>query len=86
MNAKIMTIVLTAAAALPLGYAVAGPMRERPNLRAAERELTQAFEHVAASQAANEWDEGGHAQKAKELIEHAKEEIHLAAEWDGHRR
>jgi len=51
-----------------------------PNLRAAQDLIDQAFDRITAAQQANEWDMGGHAAKAKEHLEQAKREIHLAAE------
>ena len=46
-----------------------------PNLMAAQRLCSQAFEKVSAAQVANEWDMRGHAQKAKNLLEQAKAEL-----------
>jgi len=51
-----------------------------PNIAAAQRLSEQAFQKLAAAQRANEWDMGGHAQKAKELLEQANAEMKLAAE------
>jgi hypothetical protein len=51
-----------------------------PNLAAAQKLSQQAFEKLVAAQRANEWDMGGHAQKAKELLEQANVQIKLAAE------
>ena len=51
-----------------------------PNLAAAQRLSEQAFEKVVAAQQANEFDLGGHAQKAKELLEQANRELKEAAE------
>lgn len=51
-----------------------------PNLAAAQRFLDQAYEKIKAAQEANEFDLGGHAAKAKELIEQADKEIKEAAE------
>ncbi len=51
-----------------------------PNLAAAQRLCTDAFEKITAAQAANEWDMGGHAKKAKELLEEANKEMKQAAE------
>jgi len=53
---------------------------KHPNLAAAQTLLAQAHEKIVAAQKANEWDLGGHAQKAKELINQAAEELKLAAE------
>jgi hypothetical protein len=39
----------------------------------------QAYEKLVAAQQANEYDLGGHAQKAKEALEVANQQIKLAA-------
>jgi hypothetical protein len=49
-------------------------------LAAAQGLSQQAFEKIRAAQQANEWDMRGHAQKAKELLEQANNELKLAAE------
>jgi membrane protein required for beta-lactamase induction len=51
-----------------------------PNLAAAQRLAHQAFEKVNAAQKANEWDMGGHAAKAKELLDQVNNELKQAAE------
>jgi hypothetical protein len=51
-----------------------------PNIAAAQRLSQQAFEKVIAAQQANEWDMGGHAQKAKDLLEQANNELKSAAQ------
>jgi len=51
-----------------------------PNLAAAQRLSQQAYEKVVAAQAANEYDMGGHAQKAKELLDQVNRELKMAAE------
>jgi outer membrane biogenesis lipoprotein LolB len=51
-----------------------------PNLAAAQKYTAQAYEKIAAAQKANEWDLGGHAQRAKELLLEADKELKLAAE------
>ncbi len=50
-----------------------------PNLFAAQRFIEQAINKVTAAQQANEYDMNGHAQKAKEHLDKAFEEIKLAA-------
>ena len=55
-----------------------------PNLRAAQDLIDQAFDRITAAQQANEWDMGGHAAKAKDLLIQAKEQIRLAAEEANH--
>ncbi len=54
--------------------------RRHPNLAAAQRLSQQAYEKIVAAQQANEWDMGGHAQKAKELLDEVNRELKEAAE------
>lgn len=49
------------------------------NLAAAQTLIAEAFNKMTAAQQANEFDMGGHAAKAKELLRQASEEIKLAA-------
>ena len=71
---------------LCLGTAVAQRPRENvsgarhPNLAAAQRLSEQAFQKTVEAQKANEWDLGGHAQKAKNLLEEVNRELKQAAE------
>ena len=67
------------------GIALAQPKENvskgrHPNLAAAQRFATQAYEKVVAAQEANEFDLGGHAAKAKSLLEQVNNELKLAAE------
>jgi hypothetical protein len=58
-----------------------------PNLAEAQRLSGEAFDKIVEAQRANEWDMDGHAQKAKELLEHANRGLKLAAEAaNRHRR
>jgi len=50
------------------------------NLANAQKLVTQAFDKVSAAQVVYLGDLGGHAQKAKELLQQANAEIKLAAE------
>lgn len=50
------------------------------NLAAAQRLSEKAYEKVMAAQQANEFDLGGHAKKAKELLEEVNQELKMAAE------
>jgi hypothetical protein len=50
-----------------------------PNIAAAQRLSQQAYERIIQAQKANEWDMGGHAQKAKELLEQVNNELRAAA-------
>ena len=75
------------AAALFGGMAIAQKPAENinakhhPNLAAAQRLSQQAYQKIVAAQQANEYDMDGHAQKAKELLEQANEQLRLAANW-----
>ena len=51
-----------------------------PNLAAAQRLVDQAFNKVVQAQKANEFDLGGHAEKARLLLDDANRELKLAAE------
>ena len=50
------------------------------NLAAAQNLVVQAFERLSDAQVANNYQLGGHVQRAKELLRQANEEIKLAAE------
>jgi hypothetical protein len=50
-----------------------------PNLAAAQRLSLNAYDKIIAAQKANEWDMAGHAQKAKDLLDQANNELKLAA-------
>jgi hypothetical protein len=54
--------------------------QRHPNLAAAQRLSEQAWQRVVDAQKANEWDLGGHAQKAKDLLDEVNRELKLAAE------
>ena len=51
-----------------------------PNLGAAHKLTQQAITKLEAAQKANEYDLGGHAAKAKDLLRQASEQIKLATE------
>lgn len=54
--------------------------RRHPNIAAAQRLVGQAYNRLSAAQQANEFDMGGHAQHAKDLLDQASAEMKLAAE------
>jgi hypothetical protein len=79
-NTRIAAVVLGSSLFMG-GIAIAqrvNPARH-PNLAAAQTLCEQAYEKLVASQKANEYDMGGHAQKAKEALEVANQQIKLAA-------
>jgi hypothetical protein len=50
------------------------------NLAAAQESIVQAFNRISDAQHANDGQLGGHAQRAKELLSNANEELRLAAD------
>ena len=67
------------------GIALAQPKQNvskgrHPNLAAAQRFSEQAYEKIMAAQEANEFDLGGHAKKAKALLEEVNNELKQAAQ------
>jgi hypothetical protein len=53
---------------------------KHPNLAAAQRLSEQAFNKITAAQQANEFDLGGHAAKAKDLLDQVNQQLKLAAQ------
>jgi hypothetical protein len=53
---------------------------QHPNLDAAQQFAQEAIEKITEAQKANNYHMGGHAAKAKELLEQAIQEIQLAAQ------
>lgn len=51
-----------------------------PNIAAAQKLSRKAYEKIISAQQADEYDMGGHAQKAKELLDQVNIELKLAAE------
>jgi len=74
------------------GFALAqGPVvnidsHRHPNLADAQHHLQQAYGKIDEAQKENKDELGGHAQKAKDLIDAADRELKAAAEFADHRR
>lgn len=84
-KSKLVFGPLVGAVVLVGGLALAQPKQNvskglHPNLAAAQRLSTQAYEKITAAQEANEFDLAGHAAKAKSLLEQVNSELKLAAE------
>jgi hypothetical protein len=56
-----------------------------PNLAAAQRHIGEAWGNLVDAQRANQYQLGGHAERAKELLVEASREIKLAAEASNRR-
>lgn len=76
------TLAAVAAAVLTTLAFAAGPEHGHPNIIAARKAAQVAIEHMHKAQHANEFDMGGHAQKAIDLLNQAQDEMRLAAETD----
>lgn len=72
-----LAVFATAAAEQPVRDVSA---KRHPNLAAAQHLVDQAYKRIAAAQQANEFDLGGHAARAKELLDQASAELKQAAE------
>ncbi len=75
--AGLFLLIAVVALAQPPKRNVAGG--RHPNLAAAQRLSRQAWQRVVDAQQANEWDLQGHAQRAKDLLDQANNELKLAA-------
>jgi hypothetical protein len=51
-----------------------------PNLASAQQLTAQAWDYVGRAQQANQFEVGGHAARAKELLEEVNRELRLAAD------
>ncbi len=82
MRKPSLKIALAALALVGLlaGCVTAPEGPRHPNLVAAQELIENAIAKVQAAQRANEFDMGGHAARAKALLEQASEQIRLAAE------
>ena len=72
-----LALVATVVAAAPANNV---SHARHPNIAAAQHLATQAYEKIEAAQRANEFDLGGHAQKARDLLEQVNRELKAAAE------
>jgi hypothetical protein len=72
-------VVLSAIVACGVAFA-ANPEAGHPNIIAARQDAQRAIEKMKAAQVANEYDLGGHAAKAENLLKQAEHEMMLAAE------
>jgi F0F1-type ATP synthase membrane subunit b/b' len=75
--ACVLAVIASVASARPADNVSS---KRHPNIAAAQRAASQAYEKITAAQKANEFDLGGHAQKAKDLLEQVNRELKEAAE------
>jgi len=86
---RILVAVVALCAAFALGAVSFAQPQEGPrvtvgerhgNMRAAQQLIQQAWQKVNEAQQDNHYNLGGHAGKAKDLLQQASEEIKLSAE------
>jgi hypothetical protein len=75
---KPIALAAIAATVASVGTQIASAGDKHPNLTAAADNLTKAAGDLSRAQQANEYDLGGHAAKAKDLIAAAQTEVGLA--------
>lgn len=76
-------IILAALLGVLLGAGVTYAAGKHPNLNEAHKLVLKAIDKLDAAQKANEFDLGGHAAKAKNLLAQAEGEIKQAKEDAG---
>ena len=85
LSTKIITLNVVGLAVIAGGLALAQRPKENvnpahhPNIAAAQKLSEEAYQKLIAAQQANEWDMAGHAQKAKNLLEQANNQMKMAA-------
>lgn len=77
-----LTVASCGAAAVGLAQRPAQNVNpgRHPNIAAAQRLVEQAYNRITTAQQANEFDMNGHAQRAKELLDQANNELKMAAQ------
>lgn len=75
----LLAVVAACAASAQVPVQNIDPQRHG-NLAAAQRLVVQAFERLSDAQVANNYQLGGHVERAKDLLRQANEEIKMAAE------
>jgi hypothetical protein len=84
---RFASVAMMAGLALVAGAAMAQQQpvhnvsaKKHPNLSRAQHQTDMAYKSIVAAQEANEFDLGGHAAKAKDLLDQANQELKQAAE------
>lgn len=78
MKKIILAVAVAAFVGLTAGVTAHPKHSGHPNIAAAHRLVMQAMKRIEAAQKANEFDLGGHAAKAKDLLAQAEDELKQA--------
>jgi hypothetical protein len=90
-NKLVRTIVMCSAMVTSSMMFAQGPAQDidaskHPNLASAQTSIAHAYQKIDAAQQANREQLGDHAQKAKDLLVQASQELKLAAEYANHHK
>lgn len=80
MKKIILAAAMTAFLGFGAGVSAHPKHSEHPNIAAAHKLIMKAMKRIDAAQKANEFDLGGHAAKAKDLLSQAENELKQAME------
>ena len=82
MSVLAVSVVLALAASSSFAHPPAKNVNHHrhPNLAAAQHLTAQAYNRIVDAQKANEFDLGGHAKRAEELLDQANHELKEAAQ------
>jgi len=83
--APVVCLVFIAATAAQRPETSIDPARH-PSLAEAQHHILQAFEKIDEAQRANKEQLGGHAEKAKQLLDQASRELKEGAEYASHHK
>lgn len=78
MNRIVFAAALTGLTMISVAQAADKAGGKHPNLVAAQGLLDKAAERITDAQKANDFDLGGHAKRAKELLDEANAELKMA--------
>jgi len=78
MKSRLSGLIIVAAMLGLLVSCMSMPTERHPNLVAAQEDVQRAITKISEAQKANDFDLGGHAAKARELLNQAMAQIRLA--------
>jgi F0F1-type ATP synthase membrane subunit b/b' len=86
LSAVLASVLVCGGAVLAQAPGVDIDQNRHPNLADAQRHIQQAYQKIDDAQKENKDELGGHADKAKDLLQQANRELKAAAEYADHRK
>ena len=86
LSSALGAVLMCGGVVLAQGPGVDIDPHRHPDLADAQHHIQQAYARIDEAQKANHDELGGHAQKAKDLLDGANRELKEAAEFADHRR